>query len=70
MEIFRPGENPLQALAGTLLKLNASLSDVDRWTEIEKLAKRLGNGELSIGLVLDQLRGSIPKLVLIFDQFD
>ena len=71
LETFRPGEHPLLALAAKLVPLlDSTLSTVDRLSENEKLASKLRNGELSIGYVLDQLRGSLPKLLLIVDQFE
>jgi formylglycine-generating enzyme required for sulfatase activity len=74
VDIFRPGDDPLRSLASPLAaRLVPDLSPVDRLAETRKLAEYLAAGTVPIGDVLAQLRQqcpSLPRLVLIADQFE
>jgi hypothetical protein len=74
VEVFRPGDDPLRALATALVnRLAPDLSPVDRLAEARKLADGLRSGALPVADVLAQLRAQypdVPRLLLIADQFE
>jgi formylglycine-generating enzyme required for sulfatase activity len=74
LAIVRPGEDPLRALAQPLVeRLAATLTPVERLTEIRKLADYLRKGTLTIGDALAQLReqpNRPARWLLIIDQFE
>ncbi|MFN2292376.1 MAG: AAA family ATPase, partial [Anaerolineae bacterium] len=74
VEIFRPGDDPLRALALTLVHLlMTEATPVDRLAEARKLADHLGSGTLPLADVLVQIEGQYPdlsRLILIADQFE
>lgn len=71
---FRPGTHPILALASSLLPLlDEDLTPVDRLIESKKLATALGEGELSLSELTEQILKQHPgkrRLLLIIDQFE
>ena len=74
IDILRPGEDPLRALAAPLAdRLAPGLSPVDRLAETRKLADHLTARSLPMADILAQLRktqSTLPRLLLIIDQFE
>ena len=74
IRIFRPGREPLRALAVPLVTLlEPESSEVDRLAEARKLADHLQNEALSMDDVVAHLREvhpGLPHLVLVADQFE
>jgi WD40 repeat protein/DNA-binding SARP family transcriptional activator len=72
--IFRPGNQPFYALAGSLIPLlEPDLSETDRLTETRKLAERLAGGELSLAEVSRRILEKTPPtqhILLVIDQFE
>jgi energy-coupling factor transporter ATP-binding protein EcfA2 len=72
--IFRPGRNPLRALAAPLVALlEPEASEVDRLAEVRKLADHLRDGVLLMDDVTARLREvnpDFPHLLLVADQFE
>ncbi|MCB0257874.1 MAG: S-layer homology domain-containing protein, partial [Anaerolineae bacterium] len=71
---LRPGGRPFHALAGAVLPLlDDPLSETDRLIEVEKLARALREGELSLHLVVERVLQRHPeaeRLLLVVDQFE
>jgi len=74
VRIFRPGRDPLRALAAPLVALlEPGASEVDRLAEARKLAGHLREGTLAVGDVVTRLRQTRPEilhLLLVVDQFE
>jgi WD40 repeat protein/energy-coupling factor transporter ATP-binding protein EcfA2 len=74
VRFFRPGPDPLRALSLSLVALlEPEADEIDRMTQVRKLANRLREGELPLADVvawLQQKRPNLPRLVLIADQFE
>ena len=74
IEVFRPGSDPFQSLAATLLPLlEPELSETSQLVETRKLAKSLSAGELPladvVGRVLQKSSGT-TRFLLVADQFE
>ncbi|MBP0019394.1 MAG: trypsin-like peptidase domain-containing protein [Cyanobacteria bacterium SBLK] len=73
IESFRPGDCPFRNLAARLLPLlEGQMSETDRLAEVKKLTKKLDEGELIIGDVLERIveKRSGERLLLVADQFE
>ncbi|MBN1814372.1 MAG: AAA family ATPase [Anaerolineae bacterium] len=74
VRVFRPGNDPMQALAASLIiLLEPEASEVDRLTKSRELAQALRSGAVLIADVLTRLhekQPDVPRLVLIADQFE
>lgn len=71
IEIFRPGENPLFALAVLLVRLlDPALSLVDQLDVSEKLIKKLETGNISSDTIFKRLQIENSNLVIVVDQFE
>lgn len=72
--IIRPGDDPLRALATPLVtQIGPALQPVERLKQVREMADGLQDGSLPIGDVLDAVRTlhpGLPRLLLIFDQFE
>lgn len=72
--IIRPGDDPLRALATPLVPLlDPELKPVERLKQVRAMAAGLQDGSLPIGDVLAEVRTvhpGLPRLLLIFDQFE
>lgn len=71
---FRPGSNPFQALAASLLPLlEPRMGETDRLVEARKLASALKEGELPLSDVLSRIVNKDPEYecaLLLVDQFE
>ena len=70
---FRPGGQPLRALAAALLSaLNPGLDDIDKTAQVKKLVKHLQIGSLTLKDFLQTLLSKHPqaRLLLFVDQFE
>ena len=71
---FRPGGEPLQALAHALLPwLEPDLTETERLVETRKLAEALGYGELPLADVVARIlekHAGLERLLLLADQFE
>ena len=70
---LEPDKNPFMALARALVPLFAAdLTPVERVSEVEKLARKLEAGEVTLTNVLAQCRSQNPgkRILLIADQFE
>ncbi len=62
VEIIRPGDDPLRALATPLVnRMGGVLTPVERIQEVRKMAAGLQNGTLPVGDVLAELRSQHPS---------
>ncbi|MEZ4867197.1 MAG: SUMF1/EgtB/PvdO family nonheme iron enzyme [Caldilineaceae bacterium] len=72
--IIRPGDDPLRALATPLVnQIGPDLKPVERLKQVRELADGLQDGTLPIHDVLAEVRTlhpGLPRLLLIFDQFE
>jgi len=72
--IIRPGDDPLRALATPLVtQIGPDLQPVERLKQVRAMAAGLQDGSLPIGDVLAEVRTlhpGLPRLLLIFDQFE
>ncbi|MFZ4659330.1 MAG: SUMF1/EgtB/PvdO family nonheme iron enzyme [Caldilineaceae bacterium] len=72
--IIRPGDDPLRALATPLVtQIGPALQPVERLKQVRAMAAGLQDGTLPIGDVLAEVRTlhpGLPRLLLIFDQFE
>lgn len=71
VELFRPGSQPLRALAVPLVAwINPDLGLVDRMTEGRKLADNLQAGALDLDDVFNQFPNPAARYLLVADQFE
>jgi WD40 repeat protein/energy-coupling factor transporter ATP-binding protein EcfA2 len=74
VRFFRPGADPLRALAIPLAALlEPAADDIDRIAQIRKLADYLHEDKFSLADVVAQMREKnrdLPRLILIADQFE
>jgi WD40 repeat protein/energy-coupling factor transporter ATP-binding protein EcfA2 len=72
--VFTPGERPWFRLAEALGPLSfPDKNDTDLHIEIDKLARALQSGELTLESVLDRIlqpQGKLHRLLLVVDQFE
>ncbi len=70
---FRPGNRPFYSLAAALISLlEPQMSETDRLVEVNKQARYLQQGNLSLQDILDTILQKSPgmRLLLIADQFE
>ena len=74
VRFFRPGADPLRSLAIPLTSLlEVETDEIERLSQIRKLANYLGDGTLTLADIAARLREKrpdLPRLVLVADQFE
>ena len=69
---FRPGSDPFYALAEALVPLYTSGDSTTQIVQTSKLAKSLGNGDITLPNILSHIKRQHPnhRVLLIADQFE
>ncbi len=69
---FRPGSDPFYALAEALVPLYTSGDSTTQIVQTSKLAKSLGNGDITLPNILSHIQRQHPnhRVLLIADQFE
>ncbi|MEB3217390.1 MAG: hypothetical protein VKN72_14320, partial [Nostocales cyanobacterium 94392] len=69
---FRPGSDPFYALAEALVPLYTSGDSTTQIVQTSKLAKSLGNGDITLPNILSHIQKKHPnhRVLLIADQFE
>ncbi|MCX6030811.1 MAG: hypothetical protein NT169_16135, partial [Chloroflexi bacterium] len=71
IEFFRPGSQPLSALAVPLAAwLEPDLDRIDRLASGKKLADHLRGGTLDLPFIVSQFANPAPRYLLVADQFE